>query len=108
MSFSNTCPSSPQSTAGTWQQHLHDIPALACPPEKGALSLARSSVPWVPQRADASREPVNSLRRREMCLICHLLPVIFLVSGQEESKSHCLWQTHVSSQAWQLLGMVSY
>lgn len=94
MFFPNACPARPQSPTGTWQQRLHDILALACCPEKGALSLAQSLVPPAPRRASASMEPVNSLRHREICLICHLLPVIFLVSGQEESKSHCLRQTH--------------
>lgn len=92
--FPNACPASPQSPTGTWQQWLHDIPALACCTEKGALSLAQSLVPWAPRRVDASIEPINSLRHREICLICHLLPVIFLVSGQEGSKSYYSMQTH--------------
>lgn len=94
LSFPDACPTSPQSATGTSQQHLHDISTLACCPEKEALSLAQSMVRQDPWRAAASMEPVNSIRRREVCLICHLLPVMFLVSGQEESQSHRFHQTH--------------
>lgn len=87
----NACPASPQNAAGLWLQQLRDIPALACP-EKGALSPAQSLVLRVPQRAteEASEQPLLW----EVCLIRHLLPVTFLVSGQEESESHRFRQTH--------------
>ena len=94
LSSPDACPASPQGAAGTWQQQHHDIPALACGPEKGVLSLAQSSGARDPRRADTSMEPVNILCHREICFICHLLPAIFLVSGQEESKSHHFCQTH--------------
>lgn len=94
LSSPDACPASPQGATGTWQQQQHDIPAPACGPEKGVLSLAQSSGAPDPWRADTSMQPVNSLCRREICFICCLLPVIFLVSGQEESKSHRFRQTH--------------
>lgn len=90
--FPSACPAGPQSATGCWQQELHAIPTLACRSEKGVLSLAQPLVPRVPRRA-ARRKRAHHLRCREMCLICHRLPAIFLVSGQEESKSHHSRQT---------------
>lgn len=87
----------PQSATGSWQQALPAIPALTRHPEEEDLSLAQSSVPWVPRGGvggDANMEPASSPRHREICLICHCLPAIFLVLGQKESKSHCFRQAH--------------
>lgn len=74
----------PQCIPDTWQGCLHRVPALTCHPVRGILSLNQSKSPG---RLMPGWRQLSSPHHGAICLICHLYLVIFLDSGQGESKS---------------------